>query len=106
MQQYQGDIRIEDVDAIPHGARRVEAVGDRYVLAEGEATGHSHSLLAVDGVEVWEAGPRMYVKAGPNGVAIEHQEHHSIVLAPGSTVEVGRQVQYRYADRRAARVAD
>jgi len=97
MQQYQGDIRIEDTGAIPAEARPLEPRDGLYILAEGEATGHSHSIAAAEGVEVWECGPCMYVKVGRDGVAIEHPEHRSIMLAPGSVVEIGRQTEYRDA---------
>jgi hypothetical protein len=37
-------------------------------------------------------------------VSIEHPEHRSIMLAPGSVVEIGRQAEYR--DALSSRVND
>ena len=44
MQRQQGDVMLETVDALPKGAKRVAA--GRVVLAQGEATGHAHSITA------------------------------------------------------------
>lgn len=45
MQIRQGDILLVSAK-IPHSVTPVQAVQDRYVLAEGEATGHAHCVVS------------------------------------------------------------
>lgn len=78
MQYRQGDVFIEDVKTIPLGAKKVAAKNGRYVIAEGEATGHAHTIEEKYG-ELYELDGVLYFK--PSGVApLEHQEHATIPL--------------------------
>jgi hypothetical protein len=54
------------------------------VLAEGEATGHSHEAVAED-VLVYGEGVDREMKA-PTGTKITHQEHKTIEVPPGDYV--------------------
>src|SRR2546421_455678 len=85
----QGDILLVRVDAVPTGvqaqARRADG---RIVLAEGEVTGHSHTvsderatLLLAEAEAI--AGRRWLQIAGTEPVALVHQEHAPILLMPG-----------------------
>ena len=63
----QGDVLLVPVEGLPQGSesrqQKVERVGGRLVLAEGEATGHAHAiegpgaqLVSVDGAEAGVGG--------------------------------------------------
>ena len=97
----QGDLIIEQVDVVPSDAVSVVPVAGRYVLAEGEATGHAHTIEASD-VELYERNGVMYLRvlgadetvreAARKSVAeLLHQEHAAHTLAPG-TYRIRRQI--------------
>ena len=81
----QGDILIIKIDRIPEGVVRKK---DR-VLAEGEATGHAHTLDAGD---VYEKDGILYFKADDT-VHLNHEEHGQITFKPG-VYRVIRQREY------------
>ena len=62
----------------------------RVILAEGEATGHSHTLPKT--VELYELDDKQWVVV-PETSELAHQEHESIAIAPG-TYWVVRQREY------------
>jgi hypothetical protein len=51
-------------------------------LAEGEATGHSHSV-AGPGVALYETAPGALYLSAPSGAEVTHQEHRTVTLPPG-----------------------
>ena len=85
----QGDVLLEEVDAVPAGAARIPAVNGRLVLAEGEATGHAHTVAEQYG-ELYEKDGTLYLSL-TEAVPLEHQEHGAVVLVP----RVYRKVQQR-----------
>jgi hypothetical protein len=100
----QGDVLIVACGGLPPKATAIEATNGRLVLAYGEATGHHHSIAVVEGVELYEVGPEMYLRVGVDGgVAVEHQEHAPIVLPPGDYRVTG---QREYSPQEIRRVAD
>ena len=87
-EQYrQGDILIEQVSEIPSRTTRRPDL----VLAQGEATGHCHT--AEGDVELYEREEVLYLRVGPQGATVTHQEHAQIPLAPGC-YSVTRQREY------------
>ena len=92
-QYRQGDVLIEQVEAIPAEARRRRG---RAVLAAGEATGHAHVLEAVGEettVELLELGDRLLARILGGDARVVHQEHAPIVLPPGD-YEIVRQREF------------
>lgn len=93
----QGDVLVVAVDAVPPAAVPVAPEGDRYILARGEATGHHHSIRIGPTVAMFRddggGGGTFYVRAEAPAM-LEHQEHATIALPPGS---------YRVARQRVAR---
>lgn len=87
MQKFDGQIRQGDVllnafdGQIPEGATRVEPRGDRYVLADGEVTGHAHVITATDTVELYEKDGVLYLKVDVEQ-ALTHEEHGAVKVAP------------------------
>ena len=99
----QGDILIEAVSAIPSRGTKPEMRDGRLILAAGEATGHDHSVSALDVMEsiVDETGT-LFLRFCRDAV-VTHQEHKPVVLPPG-TYGVTRQREY--APEEIRRVAD
>lgn len=94
----QGDVLLVPVDNIPSAAKLGKPEHGRWILAHGEVTGHHHSLLVEDGVELVTAQEadelRMWLSVTTaEPVPLEHQEHDTIPVAPG-LYEVRRQREY------------
>lgn len=92
MQARQGDIYFEAIPEIPTDAKKVKARG-RYIIAEGEATGHHHSVAVMPDVEMFERAGTLYLRVQRDDVKVEHQEHGPIDL-PSGTYRVTRQREY------------
>ena len=66
----------------------------RRVLAEGEATGHAHRLLEGSDVEAYEdAAGTLWLRVGPGGARITHEEHGVRTIEPGE-YRVSKQAEY------------
>jgi hypothetical protein len=95
----QGDILLERVGDVPSG-RQVEQclAGGSLVIAEGEATGHSHRIVGQVAMyrddALARAVPRgLYVghlRVGGATARLDHEEHAPIML-PQGTYRVRRQ---------------
>lgn len=78
----QGDVMLRPVARIPATAARQEQ-NDRIVLAYGEVTGHAHAIHELEDVDVLvTADGTMYLSV-TRPVALQHEEHATIVLTPG-----------------------
>ena len=90
----QGDVLFRRVDSIPKDAPKQKRIGGRLILVEGEQTGHAHAVLD-KGAELY--GDDLRVKflsvLAEGGVAVVHEDHDTLMLAPGD-YEVIRQVEY------------
>ncbi len=74
--------------------RKAEPEG---IIARGEATGHHHRLATVEAAEVFDLGfDNVYVRVGPEGVSIIHEEHKPVNLAPNTLYQVHRAREYDY----------
>jgi hypothetical protein len=101
----QGDVLLVPVEGLP---KRAGVVGrGRVVLAEGEATGHVHVVedarasLHREGRD----GTTFLHVADDGPVALVHEEHDRLWLAPG-VYRVVRQREYEPGWRWSRRVAD
>lgn len=89
------------------GLRNRKDVSDPLVLAEGEVTGHHHSLygravMFRDDAIGWSIPSDLYigtVKVAEKTAALTHPEHDTILLAPG-TYEIRRQREYHAGEAR------
>ena len=91
----QGDVFIVPVGKLPPGLVPVERERGRVVLAHGEVTGHAHAIK--DKRAALFRDPKlaaifMHV-SGDTPVALDHDEHETIMLPPGD-YQVIRQVEY------------
>ena len=90
----QGDILITRIDTLPASATQVKKdEKNRFVLAEGEATGHAHAVIDdVDQHSMYVDGELRYLSVGI-ATALKHEEHTFIPLEPG-IYEFRRQREY------------
>lgn len=122
MSQYrQGDLLIERVEPSARptsGLRKRWDETHGYVLAYGEVTGHAHRVSVLDAPTVVippaedidfeeDANGTIWLRVkGERPVAVRHEEHAAIELAPGD-YRVTRQREYvAEDDRSSAWVAD
>ncbi len=90
-QYRQGDVLIHPVEKLPTDAILIENVNS-IVLAEGEATGHAHRILAPSTkVRSYIAGSELYLEVD-HKVTVDHEEHSAVVLEPG-IYHVRRQIE-------------
>jgi hypothetical protein len=85
----QGDVYLVKTRRKPIG-ERVKPKNGRLILAEGEATGHHHSVSATECDLFGEKKPMLVVR---EPTFLEHQEHGAIEIEPG-TYWVVRQREY------------
>ena len=92
----QGDVMLRRVDKMPDAVKPVERDNGRVVLAYGEVTGHSHALASprvAMFMDTGGAGGR-YIRVQPGeAVALEHEEHSTILIEPGD-YQVIQQTEY------------
>jgi hypothetical protein len=109
----QGDVLFGRVSGVPEGVRRVKPVGGRVIFAEGEATGHHHSAAVLEkpegelNLELFEDdNGNMFCRVfDAAGVDVEHQEHKTVHLEPG-TYQVRGVPEYDPMEAEIRRVTD
>lgn len=95
-----GDVLVIPA-TIPSNVKRVTT----RVLAHGE-TGHAHALVEDADVEVYEdAQGTLWLRVGPGGAGLTHEEHGRHEIAPGE-YRVGRQQEYDHFAEEARAVQD
>lgn len=94
----QGDILLVAVDkALPKGLGPKSEV----ILAEGELTGHAHTLVAA-GVYDWSEAGQRYIRVSGGPGSISHQEHDpkpAAVVPENVTYRVVRQSEWNLQDQ-------
>ena len=103
MKKQQGDVIIRNVEKIPEDAVRVKKTLKGIVLAEGEATGHAHTIVD-DGAELYEKDGILYIKI-EKPVLVKHEEHKPITLSEG-IYRVGFVREYDPFEEEAKRIVD
>lgn len=80
-------------EAIPADAKPVAARNGRYIIAEGEATGHHHAIAEQYG-ELYETPDgTLWLKVGGAEAPMVHEEHAPVRFKPGSIVRFDQQCQ-------------
>ena len=91
----QGDVLIIPVPEIPKNVEKVPRDAGRVVLAYGEVTGHAHAIVAEKATMFRD--PKLNALfmnvTGKDPVALQHEEHSTINIAPGK-YQVIRQREY------------
>jgi hypothetical protein len=91
----QGDVLIIPVEAIPEKLDPIDRENGRVVLAHGEVTGHAHAIKS-EGAALFRDPKLMAVfmrVSGDAPVALEHEDHDTIMIPPGK-YQVVRQREY------------
>jgi hypothetical protein len=91
----QGDVLVIPVESIPERLDPVGLENGRVVLAHGEVTGHAHAIKA-EGAALFRDPKLMAVfmrVSGDAPVALEHDDHGTIMIPPGK-YQVVRQREY------------
>jgi hypothetical protein len=95
-QYRQGDVLLEEVAKLPASAKRVKPKNGKIVLAEGEVTGHAHTIDA-DTADWWKDGEDDFVSVSAKpkvAPVLRHQEHGPIMLPHGRAVRKVTQREY------------
>jgi hypothetical protein len=87
----QGDLLLRKITALPKGAKRIAT--KRLTLAEGEATGHHHTIEEA-GSALYQDGDTLVLDLKEDAT-LTHQEHGAIAIEKGIW-EVGRVQEYDY----------
>lgn len=82
----QGDVELRRIASIPEGAQLVAPGARGHVLAEGEVTGHAHTIAASK-AHAFALDGRMFVEV-TDATELQHQEHAAAPLPVGA-YEVG-----------------
>jgi hypothetical protein len=84
----QGDVLLVPIRSAPQARIPVRPENGRLVLAHGEATGHHHSFRLEDRLALFRedgSGGGLFLVIGRGEpAALEHQEHHTLRVAPGA----------------------
>ena len=99
-QYRQGDVLLVATRLLDREYDEVERVGDRLVLARGEATGHAHAVESPQARLLRRALNLYLVVDGPEPAVLRHEEHAPIRVPPGA-YEVRQQREFT-VDRGAA----
>jgi len=97
-QNYQGDILIISGDKIKEVASKLsfKKMTEPITVAEGEVTGHHHTLVAEPQSEIEFASDEKgyYFKVLNGKGSLTHQEHGYHQLIEGQIYFIGRQYEY------------
>lgn len=82
MLYQQGDILIERAEEIPDKIDAIPPKNGRYILAEGEATGHAHAVTEDILLFKKNSTEDLYCIAD-DYFTLRHEEHKPITIPPG-----------------------
>lgn len=98
-----GDVILRVHAMLPPNVKRVAS----RPLAIGEVAGHAHMLTRDSDVEYYEdKNGVLWLRVGPGGASVTHEEHGLGVLSPGEIIEVGRAQEYDHFAEEARQVRD
>jgi len=104
----QGDVLIKKISHLPSNLKKVERkiVGGnkpRFILAEGETTGHAHAICEDVGLFIDETG-NLFMSSDKQ-VIVEHEEHGNVEVSAG-TFKIDIVQEYDHFAEEARKVAD
>jgi hypothetical protein len=100
----QGDVLLKKIKTLPPDVQSVQPDARGFVLAEGEATGHHHTLEAQETTQLYTLDEILYLVVEAEA-SLTHQEHDTIQVPPG-IYEIGRVREYDYMANEARTVRD
>jgi len=106
----QGDVLIESIDEIPSDVKgstkfkNSSKIGECFVLAEGEVTGHFHGISKSDSMLLERPSGETYLKVKSDTDVI-HQEHGTITI-PAGDYAIRQVKEYDHFDEAVRAVQD
>ena len=82
-QQQHGDVLLQQIAHIPSHVLPQKPKGNRWILAEGEVTGHAHAIEQIDNCCLYEKDGTLYLTV-ERDVVLRHEEHHAQTITPGN----------------------
>lgn len=77
----------------------------KFVLAEGETTGHKHLLESKTAFNVYQNDKGQYILEMEGKSELTHEEHNKIELMPDLYI-LGNEQEYNYFEEQSQRVQD
>ena len=102
-QIQQGDVVLTRVTAKERGTPIAPRNG-KLILADGEATGHCHTIGETEDAELIRVGERMILRLS-KAATVTHQEHKPVKI-PVGIWEIGRIQEYDYLKQMSRPVID
>ena len=99
-----GDVLIKRIDKLPENIKPVERNNGRFIVAEGEATGHHHAIVD-KGCQLYELNNELYLDVTSDTVTITHEEHKAIPI-PTGIYKIGIVREYDYFQEMERKVVD
>lgn len=96
-QLYQGDISIIEIDPKFTEKLNFKPLKEKIVVAEGEITGHKHTLIAEPEakIEIAQDQNGFYLKVNSGKAVLTHEKHDIQTITPSQNIWfVGRQFEY------------
>jgi len=79
----QGDVLVFKIDKIPSEATKVIPKNGKFILAEGEVTGHAHVIDVIDGIDMFQSSNDLFLTLDVE-TTVRHEEHKPVTLKPGN----------------------
>lgn len=102
----QGDVLLVPVSRDRVRGRPIAPVNGRFILAEGEQTGHHHSVKADPHVEFIGDGIEAFLTVQDRPSRLTHQEHTAHSLSPSDYEVVQQRHVMPGSEQRVLRVTD
>lgn len=99
----QGDLLFRKTNL--HPLYELKPVGNEYVVAEGEATGHAHRLSSEGGIAIAGVTGAVRALSLPEAGVLTHEEHGSVEL-PAGDYTVTQEREHNYAAESADAAAE
>lgn len=82
LELQQGDVLFFKASELPQNLKKAKVKDGKYVLAEGESTGHAHVMEAGAGVMYEDDSKALWLKVDKTADVV-HEEHKAVTLDPG-----------------------
>lgn len=98
-----GDVILRGISSLPEGCKEVIRKGEKFIVAEGEMTGHNHVIVET-GAKLLELKGELYLEV-LEPVTITHEEHKAIAI-PEGIYKIGRVQEHDYFEDMTRQVRD
>lgn len=103
-QKQQGDVLFLRIKNLPANVEKLCSHNGKFILAEGEAIGHTHCVENIDNV-LFEKDGTLYLSVSNKETTVMHEEHRAVTLEKG-VWEIGNVVEFDPFEDEIRKVAD